>query len=138
MQHKETFITDLDQRRLRSYLADAAPGDERDAEHLDFLRRRLDCAQVVKPNEIPLNVVTMHSVVALRNLDSGDRLTCRLAYPHEARRSLNNLCVSRPLGTAVLGARVGQIIRWPSGRRDRRMRIQQVLYQPEAAGDFHL
>ena len=89
-------------------------------------------------SDVPANVVTMNSLVVLRNLDSGDRLTCRLVYPCEARQSPRNVCVSRPLGTAILGKRVGQVIRWPGGTRDRRMRIQQVLYQPEAAGDFHL
>jgi regulator of nucleoside diphosphate kinase len=80
----------------------------------------------------------MNSLVVLRNLDCGDRLTCRLAYPSQARRSPHNVSVSRPLGTAILGKRVGQVVRWRAGMRERRMRIQQVLYQPEAAGDFHL
>jgi regulator of nucleoside diphosphate kinase len=80
----------------------------------------------------------MNSLVVLRNLDSGNSLTCRLVYPQKARQSPRNVCVSRPLGTAMLGKRVGQVIRWPRGTDDRRMRIQQVVYQPEAAGDLHL
>jgi regulator of nucleoside diphosphate kinase len=72
------------------------------------------------------------SFVVLRNLDSGNRLMCRLTYPSEACRSPLNVSVARPLGTAILGKRVGQIVRWPAGARDRRLRIQQVLYQPEA------
>jgi regulator of nucleoside diphosphate kinase len=138
MQHQDTLITDIDQRRLRSYLRDAASRDELDSRRLASLHGRLRGARVVGPKDLPANVVTMNSLVVLRNLDSGDRLTCRLAYPYEARQSPQSVCVSRPLGTAMLGKRVGQVIRWPGGTRDRRMRIQQVLYQPEAAGDFHL
>lgn len=138
MQHEETLITDVDLRRLRSYLREASPSGEPNTRRFASLHGRLRRARVVGPRDVPANVVTMNSLVVLRNLDSGDRLTCRLAYPHEARQSPRNICVSRRLGTAILGKRVGQVIRWPGGARERRMRIQQVLYQPEAAGELHL
>jgi regulator of nucleoside diphosphate kinase len=138
MQHEEILITDIDERRLRSYLSAATLSDELDTRRLVPLHTRLRRARVVGPKEVPANVVTMNSLVVLRNLDSGDRLTCRLAYPNQARQSRYNVSIARPLGMAMLGKRVGQIIRWPSGTRDRRMRIQQVLYQPAAAGDLHL
>ena len=138
MQHEDTLITDIDQRRLRSYLRDAAWSGELDTRRLASLHGRLRRAQIVGPKDVPANVVTMNSLVVLRNVESGNRLTCRLTYPSEARQSPRNVCVSRPLGMAMLGKRVGQVIRWPSGTRDRRMRIQQVLYQPEAAGELHL
>ena len=138
MQHEGTLITDTDQGRLRSYLREAASSDELNTRRRASLHSRLRRARVVGPKDVPANVVTMNSLVVLRNLDSGDRLTCRLAYPYEARQSPRNVSVSGPLGTAMLGKRVGQVIRWPGGARDRRMRIQQVLYQPEAAGDLHL
>ena len=138
MQHEEPLITDIDQRRLRSYLRKVASRGESDAPRLGALHSRLRRARIVRPKRMPANVVTMNSLVVLRNLDSGDRLTCRLAYPYEARQSPRNVSVSRALGTAILGKRVGQVVRWPAGMRDRPMRIQQVLYQPEAAGDLHL
>ena len=125
MQHEHTLITGIDRRRLRSYLREAASSCAMDTQRLESLQRRLRHARVVRPQDVPANVVTMNSLVVLRNLDSGDRLTCRLAYPHEARQSPRNLCVSRPLGTAILGKRVGQVVRWPSGTRARRMRIHR-------------
>jgi regulator of nucleoside diphosphate kinase len=129
---------DIDERRLRSYLRAATLSDGSDTRRLVPLHTRLRRARVVPPTDVPANVVTMNSLVVLRNLDSGDRLTCRLAYPNQARRSRYNVSIARALGTAMLGKRVGQIIRWPIGTRDRRMQIQQVLYQPEAVGDLHL
>ena len=138
MQHSNTLLTHGDHRRLRSLVDQRLSSKEGELANMAALRQRLRGARVVDPSQIPRNVVTMNSHVVLRNLDSGDRLSCRLAYPHEARQSPRNVSVSRPLGTAMLGKRVGQVIRWPSGTRDRRMRIQQVLYQPEAAGDLYL
>lgn len=138
MQHSNTLLTHGDHRRLRSLVDQRLSSKEGELANMAALRQRLRGARVVDPSQIPRNVVTMNSHVVLRNLDSGDRLTCRLAYPHDARQSPGDVSISRPLGTAMLGKRVGQVIRWPSGTRDRRMRIQQVLYQPEAAGDLHL
>ena len=138
MQHSNTMMTHGDHRRLRSLVNRRLSSKSEKIAHMAALRQRLRGARVVNPTQIPPNVVTMNSHVVLRNLDSGDRLTCRLVYPYEAQQSPRNVSVSRALGTAMLGKRVGQVIRWPGGTRDRRMRIQQVLYQPEAAGDLHL
>jgi regulator of nucleoside diphosphate kinase len=138
MQHSNTLMTHGDHRRLRSLVNRRLMLKSDEVANMAALRQRLRAARVVDPSQVPRNPVTMNSHVVLRNLDSGDQLTCRLAYPHEARQSPHSVNVSRPLGTAMLGKRVGQVIRWPGGTRDRRMRIQQVLYQPEAAGGFHL
>lgn len=138
MQREQVLITDGDRRRLRACLNRIVSTDPAAERGLASLRGRVRNAGIVGPRDVPANVITMNSLVVLRNLDSGDRLTCRLAYPSEARQSPRNVSVTRPLGTAMLGKRVGQVIRWPGGARDRRLRIQQVLYQPEAAGAVDL
>jgi regulator of nucleoside diphosphate kinase len=138
MQHGDTLITHTDHRRLRSIVDHGLGSENGNSTDLAALHQRLRAARQVTPIEIPRNVVTMNSQVVLRNLDSGDRLTCTLAYPSEARGSRRHVSVTRPLGTAMLGKRVGQIIRWPGGARERRLRIQSVPYQPEAAGEMDL
>ena len=138
MQHSNTLITHADQRRLRSLVNQRLSSESGELANIAVLRRRLRGARIVNRSQIPRNVVTMNSQVVLRNLDSGDRLICTLAYPSEDRASRHHVSVTRPLGTAMLGKRVGQIIRWPGGARERRLRIQSVPYQPEAAGDMNL
>lgn len=136
MRDSMTLVTRGDHRRLRSLVDQRLSPKDRDI--ADALGRRLRRARVVESSRIPRNVVTMNSRVVVRNLESGGRMTCTLAYPGEARASPYHVSVTRPLGTAMLGKRVGQIIRWPGGARERRLRIQSVPYQPEAAGDLHL
>jgi regulator of nucleoside diphosphate kinase len=80
----------------------------------------------------------MNSIVRLRDLETGDRWTCALVYPDDARSSALSVPIDRPLGQALLGKNVGQIIRSPRGAGVRRLRIQSVLYQPEAAGEDQL
>jgi regulator of nucleoside diphosphate kinase len=107
------------------------------ADGLAALSDRIGRAGVVSPGDVPRNVVTLNSRVALKDLDSRRRLRCTLADPRDIGVFGEKLSVAGPAGAALLGKRVGQIVRWP-GPRERRLRIEQVLYQPEAAGDFHL
>jgi regulator of nucleoside diphosphate kinase len=46
--------------------------------------------------------------------------------------------VLTPLGSALLGSRAGDVIDWHFRHGWRRMRIERVVYQPEAEGDFDL
>jgi regulator of nucleoside diphosphate kinase len=39
---------------------------------------------------------------------------------------------------ALLGARVGKVVQFGAPAGPRRLKVEKILYQPEAAGDFHL
>jgi regulator of nucleoside diphosphate kinase len=38
----------------------------------------------------------------------------------------------------MLGYSVGDTIEWPVPEGLRRIQVKEILYQPEAAGDYHL
>lgn len=101
-----------------------------DKPYLKLLRRKLDRALVVASDEIPPDVVSMNATVRLQELgrDEIDRYT--LVYPQEANIAEGKLSVLAPLGTAILGQRVGDTVRWqvPSGWT--RFRIQELVHQP--------
>jgi regulator of nucleoside diphosphate kinase len=61
-----------------------------------------------------------------------------LVYPDEADIDDGKLSVLAPLGIALLGTRVGQTLEFQVPAGTRRLRVEKILYQPEAAGDFHL
>jgi regulator of nucleoside diphosphate kinase len=102
------------------------------------LERELGRGQVVSPTGVPKGVVTMNSKVRFRDLRTGRRETYTLVYPAEADVESARLSVLAPLGTALLGASVGEVVecRTPGGVR--RLKVERILYQPEAAGDFHI
>jgi regulator of nucleoside diphosphate kinase len=136
MYEKDILITDADHRRLRS-LVDWMRASGRGT-HVGALATRIRRAVIVSPKEIPRNVVTLNSRVYLKDLDSRKRLEYTLSDPFDITTFGDRLSVAGPAGIALLGKRVGQIVRWALGPRERRFRIEQVAYQPEAAGDFHL
>jgi regulator of nucleoside diphosphate kinase len=107
-------------------------------DRLAALDRHLRNARVVDSRNIPRNVVTLNSRVSLKDLDSRRRLQCTLTDPHDTTLFGGRVSVAAPAGIALLGRQVGQVVHWMIGNRIRRFRIEQVLYQPEAAGDYHL
>lgn len=98
------------------------------------LEGELARAMVVPRAEIPRDVVTMNSRVVFENETTGERREVTLVYPREADIDAGKISVLVPVGTALLGLRVGQSIDWelPSGEKHR-YRVIEVPYQPESA-----
>ena len=138
---KETniYITRPDHERLTK-LIEVAREREGDAsrEYLNRLEEELERAEVVEQKDIPPDVITMRSTVSLKDLDTGEEMIYWLAFPTEANFDEGKISILAPVGTAMLGYRRGDVIEWqvPSGLR--RLKVEEVLYQPESAGDYNL
>ena len=138
---KETNIniTKADHERLTKLIeTDRERESVGNREYLDRLEEELDRAEVVQPQDIPADVITMRSTVRLKDLDTSEEMIYRLVFPTEANYEEGNISVLAPIGTAMLGYRRDDVIEWevPSGVR--RLRVEEVLYQPESRGEFHL
>ena len=133
------YITKPDHERLTK-LIEIAREREGDAnrEYLDRLEEELERAEVVEQKDIPPDVITMRSTVSLKDLDTGEEMIYWLAFPTEANFDEGKISILAPVGTAMLGYRRGDVIEWevPSGVR--RLKVEDVLYQPESKGDYHL
>ncbi|MCK6538753.1 MAG: nucleoside diphosphate kinase regulator [Anaerolineales bacterium] len=138
MNDKNIHITELDRQRLIDLILDAKSGEYRGSVYLEKLRGELDRARIVPPQEIPDDVITMNSKVALRDMDSGEEETYTLVYPENANMAEGKVSILAPIGTAMLGYRIGDVFEWevPAGKR--RLKVESILYQPEAAGDYDL
>ncbi|GAB3514956.1 nucleoside diphosphate kinase regulator [Pseudoxanthomonas daejeonensis] len=98
----------------------------------------LNRAEVRPPEQMPADVVTMHSQVECEDIASGERHVLTLVYPNEADVERGRVSVLAPVGSALLGLSVGQSIDWEApGGRSLKLRVMSVRYQPEAAGNFH-
>jgi regulator of nucleoside diphosphate kinase len=137
MKEREIYVTALDVERLRKLLEGVRLWSSRDREHLEALEGELDRAHVVAPQEIPGDIVTMNSAVLVRDLDTDAEMALTLVFPSDTGLELGKISILAPVGTALLGYRVGDTIEWKVPGRVRRLRIERMLYQPEAAGDFH-
>ncbi|WP_114241021.1 nucleoside diphosphate kinase regulator [Dyella sp. C9] len=127
-------ISRLDLERIEALLERMPPVQ---AVQYEALRAELDRAEVVEPSAIPADVVTMNSVVTFQDEDSSDELTISLVYPNGAGAP-GAVSILAPVGSALIGLKVGQRIDWPTpDGRVRSLRVLDIEYQPESAGDLH-
>jgi len=138
MQERAIYITDFDMERLRKLLDGTKKWSQRDREYLEKLEEELDRAIVVSSKDVPGDVVTMNAQVRVRDLDSGVEKVFRLVFPADADYEQGKVSILAPIGTALIGYRAGDTVEWKVPAGVRRLKITAVLYQPEAAGDYHL
>ncbi|AZE73220.1 hypothetical protein C4K00_2992 [Pseudomonas synxantha] len=124
------YITEIDKARLEELIAFEQGPAVVELEH------ELERAIVVKPQQVACNVITMNSR-ALLQLDD-EEFEVALVYPEDADNNAGKHSVYSDIGAAILGYQEGDAIDWRFSDRTRRIEIKKVLYQPEAAGHFHL
>ena len=102
------------------------------------LQAELDRADVVAPEEIPPHVVTMNSTVQFSIVETGKEFCLTLVYPRDMDGSADKLSIFAPVGSAFLGLSVGDELVWsgPSGKT-MTVRVKEIQYQPESAGELH-
>ncbi|MBQ5939240.1 MULTISPECIES: nucleoside diphosphate kinase regulator [unclassified Massilia] len=128
-------ISWLDLERLERVL-DRLPAAQANAR--DALLNELGRADMVEPWDMPPDVVTMNSRVRFSFDNSEEEVTLTLTYPKDMTDSGEQLSVLTPVGTALLGLKVGDSIAWnrPDGGRFH-ITVRGVEYQPERAGELH-
>lgn len=124
------IIAEEDRARLTALIHRAIDRPGEPTEYLAALAGELRRAHVVPRSQLPRDAVAMHSTVRLRDLETGEEETYTLVYPHEADIEENRLSVLAPVGTALLGYRVGDVVEWPVPAGVTRFRVEAV--QPPA------
>lgn len=128
------YITEADMAKLRP-LVERMKNSRDD---LRALQAELERARLVLPKEVPPDVITMNSKARLRDLETGEEMVYTLVFPENASAEEDRISVVAPIGTAMLGQRVGEEFEWEVPAGMLRLRVEEVLYQPEASGHFHL
>ncbi|HEX2061203.1 MAG TPA: GreA/GreB family elongation factor [Thermoanaerobaculia bacterium] len=132
MTREQILITKEDKKRLLRVLPRLGT-EYADREDLVLLAEEIERAVEIDPDDIPADVVTLNSTARVTDLESGASMDYTVVMPGEANYDAGKISVLAPLGTALLGYRVGDEIEWEVPRGVRRLRIDAVLYQPEAA-----
>ena len=136
MSKKQIYITDNDMKRLRELIMVTKETDNEKKKYLKELEDELDKGEVVNFQDIPRNVITMNSKVRLRDINTQKEIIYWLVFPDDANADQGKISILAPIGTALLGYKVGDIIEWrvPAGLT--KLKVEEILYQPEAAGDY--
>jgi len=134
MDTRVIYITEADMQRLRPLIE----GMKNSRDDLRALETELKQARIVAPADVPPDVITMNTKARLRDLDTGEEMVFTVVFPGNASIEHDRISVVAPIGTAMLGHRVGDEFSWEVPAGLVRLRVEEVLYQPEAAGHYHL
>lgn len=132
------IVNKLDYSRIHQCIDFAKRQNTIGANEADILLNELHSAELVEPRDMPDDVVTMNSIVKISFLNTGKAVQFQIVYPDAANMKENKISIFSPVATALIGYRVSDEIEWlvPSGMT--KIRIDEIVYQPEAAGDFNL
>ncbi|MCA1758178.1 MAG: nucleoside diphosphate kinase regulator [Bacteroidales bacterium] len=132
------IINRLDYARIKKCINDAKQFKSISNAEAEKLMKELDSAKIVTPENIPSNVVTMNSIVKVSFLNNNKQVQFQIVYPDLANFKENKISIFSPIATALIGYKVADEIEWivPAGITN--IRIDEIIYQPEASGDYSL
>lgn len=134
MEDKKVYLTYIDLKRLKRVIA--MYGLYVNTQDLESLLAR---AHLISSQAIPPHVVTMNSDVLLKNTLTQELNLVKLVYPKYGNTDPSRVSILDKNGMALLGLSVGQTLNWESPFEGLlEYQVMRVLYQPEAAGDWHL
>ena len=132
MKKPTIIITEADHAKL-SRMLDVDPRSPRERDEMRALEEELNRAEIVTPDDVPPDVITMNSRAELLDLDTGERMEFTVVFPGDASIDEGRISVLAPVGTGMLGYRVGDVFEWPAPYGMRRLKVTEVHFQPEAA-----
>ncbi len=135
---RSIYITKFDLERLKKIVTIANEFTYKGPVYIQNLKKELVRAKVVESKNIPGNTVTMNSTVRLKDLDRKEDMVYTLVFPEDADPDEEKISIMSPVGTAILGYSVGDIVEWPVPAGICRIRIEEIIYQPERSGNFNL
>lgn len=128
---RKLIISNVDHDQLKSLFVSRLALAFGDRAHLQSLRHELSIARIVHSEDLPPDVVTMNSTVRIRDVHSNEIDTYTLVYPQDADIAEGKLSILAPIGTAILGYRVGDLVQWQVPGGQVRFRIEELVFQPE-------
>jgi regulator of nucleoside diphosphate kinase len=132
MNHTPIYISRYDHAKLRLLLSTALYSSAHNAA-LRKLREELDRAAIIDAAAFPADVVTMDSTVAFEDLETGEHEEYTITFPERADVDLGRMSILAPIGTALIGCRVGDIVTWATPGGLRKLKVRRVTRPaPEA------
>lgn len=117
------IITKTDYLRLMQLI------EKTDTPAADALDLEISRAKIVENTKLPADVVAMDSIVTFTDLDSAEEKTIQLVYPQDADVTQLKISVLSPIGSALIGLKIGGTIAWPVPQGKVR-RLQVIAVQP--------
>ena len=133
MTRKPVCITEYDRQRLLKLLNGIRHFPQERA-HLELLVEEMERAVIVPSERVSGNIVTLNTRMRVKDLDSAEETSIQLVFPNDEDFEHGKISILTPIGAALIGYSEGDIAEWRVPAGIRRLRIEEITYQPEADG----
>jgi regulator of nucleoside diphosphate kinase len=130
----DIVVTKVDYSRLNSLILNLLDDRKSNLFELNYLNIEIKRAEKIDSRRIDPEYVTMNSIIEVTFLDQGKSMILRLVYPHDSNYQEGLVSVLSPLGCALLGYKAGDTVTFKAPGGTQTVRIDKVIYQPEANG----
>jgi regulator of nucleoside diphosphate kinase len=110
MIHKKIYITEKDKARIQQMMLYCDLFSEQDQKILRKLNYDVSHGQVVLEDDMPQDVVGIHSEVELKEIIWNIGFTITLVFPEDVDKGENRISVLTSIGMSLLGARTGDLV----------------------------
>lgn len=133
MAENQIFITKKDYTRINDLF------EECEFQAREALETELERAAIIEDTETPRGLMTMNSKCRYLNVTDNREVITTVVYPKESNAQDGKVSIFAPIGSALIGLQENQEIEWtfPHGKH-KKIRLLEVIYQPERSGDWHL
>lgn len=121
------FVTAHDAEKLKELIRNAQRGEYRQSKYLEMLAGELARATIIDAGGVPPDVIIMNSQAILTDIETGEEMVLTLVFPEDADPIEGKISILAPIGTAMLGYRVGDVFEWETPGGVSKIRVEKVI-----------
>lgn len=121
------IITEKEAKVLMELIDESVTVDPSEKRSHEKLHQELKNALFLQSNEIQIDVVRLNCFVTIET-DYSRKYKFQLVLPEEGDLNKNKLSVLSPMGAALIGKSIGEIVFWCQPNGDEKMRIEDVSF----------
>ena len=91
-----------------------------------FLQKILEHSRVIDPEALPKDRVCLLSQVEFTNLSTNTRMKFEIVSPHEMNLEAGKISLKSPIGAALMGRKVGEIVEAKVPAGTLRLKIESI------------
>ena len=109
-----------DYKLLNAYLRGRYSKTAFDRRNAEELQMELKKAKLVNKDDFPDDVVRLNSRVSIKAEGNEEQMELMLVTPEKADIKEKKISIMAPIGTALIGFRQGQVVKWqvPAGQKE--------------------
>ena len=134
---EEKIFTKYNCERILSLFNNYRIENPTELEYIETLKQQILKNKPVDADKINDNIVTINTILILKNLGNGSQKEYHLTLPDESNTKCEKLSILSMVGSQVLGNKIGAIVK-ENSESEKYYMIEKIIYQPEAAGDSNI